>query len=105
MVAKTYGFNQATFKTLSNIILLLNLVTWTDNDKNILVTTIGELLSDKIILRSIFSVGWPEYKQTLIAFSKLCSSLTLERDFEVVKRILTNESFFEFANNVNFNNL
>lgn len=105
VAARTYGFNQASFKTLSNIILLLNLVTLTDNDKKILAISIGELFSDKIISQTIFSVGWPEYKQTLIAFSKLCSSLTLERDFEVVKRILTNESFFEFANNVNFNSL
>ena len=103
--AQTYGFRQSSFSTLSNIILLLNLVDLGEDSKRVLETTIASLVSDKTIVQILFSIHWPDFRLTLRALSKLCRSLTLSRDFETVHSIVTSKNFFEYAENVSFSSL
>lgn len=103
--AQTYGFLQSSLATLSNIVLMLNLVTLEENDKEILKASIVELLSNEAIVQILFSIHWPDFRIALRAFSELCRSLTLSRNFEIVHRIIKSTNFFEYAANVNFSNL
>ena len=105
ITAQTYGFRQASFSTFSNLILLLNLVDLDENSKRVLKTTIAHLVSDKTIAHILFSIHWPDFRITLRALSKLCRSLTLSCDFEIVRSIVTRKEFFEYAANVSFGSL
>lgn len=103
--AKTYGLWQSSFSALSNIVLLLNLVDLDEDSKEMIAASVEELLSDKIIAPVFFSIGWPDFRQSLIELSKLCSLLTFRPNFELVHRIIDDEKFFEYAVNVHFNSL
>ena len=105
ITAQTYGFRQASFSTLTNLILLLNLVDLGKNSKRVLETTIAHLVSEKTIAHILFSIHWPDFRITLRALSKLCRSLTLSCDFEIVRSIVTRKEFFEYAANVSFGSL
>ena len=105
ITAQTYGFRQSSFSTLTNLILLLNLVDLGKDSKKVLETTIASLVSDKTIMQVLFSIYWPNFRITLRALSKLCKSLKLFRDFETVRSIVTSENFFEYAANVSFGSL
>lgn len=103
--AQTYGVRQSSLSTLSNLILILNLVDLGEDSKRILETTIVSLVSDKTIMQVLFSINWPDFELTLRALSKLCRSLTFPRNFEIVHNIVTSKNFFEFAANVSLGNL
>lgn len=105
VTAKTYGLLQSSFSALSNIVLLLNLVDLDENSKEIIATSVEALLSDKIIAPIFFSIGWPDFRQSLRELSKLCCSLTFSPNFELVRQIVGGEKFFEYTVNVNFNSL
>lgn len=105
VTAKTYGLWQSSFSALSNIALLLNLVDLDEDSKEIITTSVEELLSDEIITPVFFSIGWPDFRQSLRELSKLCSSLTFCKNFELVHQIIDGEKFFEYAVNVHFNSL
>ena len=75
VTAKTYGLWQSSFSALSNIALLLNLVVLDENSKGIIAASVEALLSDKIIAPVFFSIGWPDFRQSLRELSKLCSLL------------------------------
>lgn len=105
VVAKTYGLWQSSFSALSNIVLLLNLVVLDENSKEIVAASIEMLLSDKIITPIFFSIGWPDFRQSLRELSKLCSSLAFHANFELIQQIIDGEKFFEYAANVHFNSL
>lgn len=105
ITARTYGFWNSVFSTLSNLILLLNLVELSEDGKRTLETTIVSLMRDKTTVEMLFSIFWPDFGITLRALSKLCKSLTLVRDFEIVQNIITSKYFFEYAINVNFMSL
>lgn len=93
------------FSTLSNIVLLLNLVGLDCDGKKTIAASIEELLSDEIFVQKFFSIGWPDFKQSLREFSKLCCSLTFSSNFELIYQIVDGEKFFEYAVNVSFNSL
>lgn len=105
VTAKTYGLWQSSFSVLSNIALLLNLVNLDADRKGVIAASVEELLNDKIIAPIFFSIGWPDFKQSLREISKLCSSLTFSANFDLVSQIIGNEKFFEYAINVHFNSL
>ena len=105
VTAKTYGLLQSSFSALSNIVLLLNLVDLDENSKEIIAASIEALLSDKIIAPIFFSIGWPDFRQSLRELSKLCSLLAFPHNFEFVHQIVGGEKFFEYAVNVHFNSL
>lgn len=105
ITAQTYGFRQASFSTLTNIILLLNLVDLCEDSKRVLETTIASLMSDKTITQVLFSIHWPDFMITLRGLSKLCRSLTLSCDFEIIRNIVTRKEFFDYAVNVSFGSL
>ena len=105
VTAKTYGLLQSSFSALSNIVLLLNLVDLDENSKAIIAASVEELLSDKIIAPIFFSIGWPDFRQSLRELSKLCSSLTFPPNFEFIHQIVGGEKFFEYMVNVHFNSL
>lgn len=105
ITAQTYGFRQSSFSTLTNLILLLNLVDLGADSKRSLEAAITELVKDKTIAQVLFSRHWPDFRITLRAISKLCKSLTLSCDFEIVHNIVTHKEFFEYAVNVNFGSL
>lgn len=105
VTARTYGFMQSSFSTLSNIVLLLNLVGLDCDGKKTIAASIEELLSDEIFVQKFFSIGWPDFKQSLREFSKLCCSLTFSPNFELIHQIVGGEKFFEYTVNVNFNSL
>ena len=65
VTARTYGFMQSSFSTLSNIVLLLNLVGLDCDGKKTIAASIEELLSDEIFVQKFFSIGWPDFKQKL----------------------------------------
>ena len=96
---------QSSFSALSNIVLLLNLVDLDENSKAIIAASVEELLSDKIIAPIFFSIGWPDFRQSLRELSKLCSSLTFPPNFEFIHQIVGGEKFFEYTVNVHFNSL
>lgn len=103
--AKTYGLWQSSFSVLSNIVLLLNLVDLDEDNKKKIASSVEEILSDEIIAHILFSIGWPDFRQSLREFSKLCCSLTFSTNFEVVYQIVSSERFSEYAVNVHFNSL
>lgn len=107
VVSNTYGLWQSSFSAFSNIALLLNLVALDGNSKEIIATSVEELLSNEIIAHTFFSIGWPDFRQSLREFSKLCCSLTFSAsaNFELVHQIVAEERFFEYAINVDFNSL
>lgn len=105
VTAKTYGLLQSSFSALSNIVLLLNLVVLDENSKEIIAASVEALLSDKIIAPIFFSIGWPDFRQSLRELSKLCSLLAFPHNFEFVHQIVGGEKFFEYAVNVHFNSL
>lgn len=105
VVSKTYGVWQSSFSTLSNIVLLLNLVDLDRNSKEIIAASVEELLSDKIIVQIFFSIEWPDFRQSLKELSKLCCLLRISTNFEIVHQIVREEKFFEYAVNVHFNSL
>lgn len=105
ITAQTYGFRQSSFSTLNNLILLLNLVDLDENSKRTLEKTIASLVGDKTIAQILFSIRWPDFRIVLRALSKLCKSLTLSCDFEIVHSIVTRKEFFEYAVNVNSESL
>lgn len=105
VTAKTYGLWQSSFSALSNIVLLLNLVDLDEDSKEIIATSVEELLSDNIIASVFFSTGWPDFRRSLRELSKLCSSLAFHVNFELVHQIIDGENFFEYAVNVHFNSL
>lgn len=105
VTAKTYGLLQSSFSALSNIVLLLNLVVLDENSKEIIAASVEALLSDKIITPIFFSIGWPDFRQSLRELSKLCSLLAFPHNFEFVHQIVGGEKFFEYAVNVHFNSL
>lgn len=96
---------QSSFSALSNIVLLLNLVVLDENSKEIIAASVEALLSDKIIAPIFFSIGWPDFRQSLRELSKLCSLLAFPHNFEFVHQIVGGEKFFEYALNVHFNSL
>ena len=65
VTAKTYGLLQSSFSALSNRVLLLNLVVLDENSKEIIAASVEALLSDKIIAPIFFSIGWPDFRQSL----------------------------------------
>ena len=89
----------------STIVLLLNLVVLDENSKEIIAASVEALLSDKIIAPIFFSIGWPDFRQSLRELSKLCSLLAFPHNFEFVHQIVGGEKFFEYAVNVHFNSL
>lgn len=89
----------------SSIVLLLNLVVLDENSKEIIAASVEALLSDKIIAPIFFSIGWPDFRQSLRELSKLCSLLAFPYNFEFVHQIVGGEKFFEYAVNVHFNSL
>ena len=103
--AQIYGFRQSSFSVLTNLVLLLNFVDLGESCKRALEKTIESLVSDKAITQVLFSIHWPDFRIALRAFSKLCKSLTLSCDFEVVHCIVTHKEFFTFAVNVSFESL
>ena len=105
IAAQTYGFRQSSFSTLTNLILLINLVDLGEESKRTLEKTIESLVGDKTIAQILFSIRWPDFRIALRALSKLCKSLTLSCDFEIVHSIVTRKEFFEYAVNVNFGSL
>ena len=105
VTAKTYGLLQSSFSALSNIVLLLNLVVLDENSKEIIAASVEALLSDKIIAPIFFSIGWPDFRQSLRELSRLCSLLAFPHNFEFVHQIVGGEKFFEYAVNVHFNSL
>lgn len=105
IAAQTYGFRQSSFSTLTNLILLINLVDLGEESKRTLEETIESLMGDKTIAQILFSIRWPDFRIALRALSKLCKSLTLSCDFEIVHSIVTRKEFFEYAVNVNFGSL
>ena len=62
------------------------------------------LKSGKLFLQG-FSIGWPDFRQSLRELSKLCSLLAFPHNFEFVHQIVGGEKFFEYAVNVHFNSL
>lgn len=96
LTARTYGFMQSSFSALSNIVLLLNLVDLDYDGKRTIAASIEELLSDVIFVQKFFSIGWPDFKQSLIELSKLCCSLTFSSNFELIYQIVGGEKFFEY---------
>lgn len=105
VASKSYGLWQSSFSVLSNITLLLNLVDLDGGSKEIIATAVEELLSDEIFAQIFFSIGWPDFRQSLREFSKLCCSLTFSTNFELVHQIVGGERFFEYVVNVHFNSL
>lgn len=105
VASKTYGLWKSSFSTLSNIALLLNLIDLDEGNKQIIAESVEELLSDEIIAHTFFSIGWPDFRQSLRELSKLCCSLTFSANFELVHQIVGGERFFEYAINVHFNSL
>ncbi len=105
VTAKTYGLWQSSFSALSNIVLLLNLVDLDKDSKGVIAASVEELLSDKIIAPVFFSIGWPDFRQSLGEFSKLCSVLSFSDSFEIAQNIVSSKGFFEYAVNVHFNSL
>lgn len=102
---QTYGFMQSSLSTLSNLILLLNLVDLSDDNKKVIETAILSLVSDKDTAQILFSLQWPDFRITLRALSRLCRSLTLFRSIEIIHGIVGSINFFEYAVNVNFADL
>ena len=96
---------QSSLSTLSNLIVLLNLVDLSDDNKRVLETAILSLVSDKDTAQILFSLQWPDFRITLRALSGLCRSLTLFRSIEIVHGIVGSTNFFEYAVNVNFADL
>lgn len=105
VTARTYGSQHSSFVTLSNIVLLLNLVDLDEDVKGIIAASIEELLSDKIITPIFFSIDWPDFRQSLRELSKLCSLLAFPHNFEFVHQIVGGEKFFEYTVNVHFSSL
>ncbi len=105
VTTKTYGFSYSSFSALSNIVLLLNLVALGEDEKKQIASSVEELLNNEPVASIFFSIGCPDFSQSLREFAKLCSSLTLSADFEVVRQIVGGEKFFEYAVNVHFNSL
>jgi len=105
VTAKTYGLWQSSFSALSNIALLLNLVDLDEDSKGKITASVEELLSDEFIASVFFSIGWPDFRQSLRELSKLCGLLTFRPNFELVHQIIDGEKFFEYAVNVHFNSL
>ena len=105
VTAKTYGLWQSSFSALSNIVLLLNLVDLDKDEKKQIASSVEELLSDETVDSIFFSIGWPDFRQSVREFAKLCSSLAFSANFEIVRQIVGGEKFFEYAANVHFNSL
>ncbi len=105
VTAKTYGLWQSSFSALSNIVLLLNLVDLDEGEKKQIASSVEELLSDETVASIFFSIGWPDFSQSVREFARLCSSLAFSTDFEIVRQIIGCEKFFEYAANVHFNSL
>lgn len=104
-VTQTYGFRQSAFSTLSNLILLLNLIDLDEDSKKVLAKSIVVLFDNKALAQQLFSIHWPDYKLTLRELSKLCGLLTFSPNFMIADQIIGGEEFFEYAQNVHFNSL
>lgn len=103
--SKLYGFRQSSLSTLSNLVLLLNLVDLGEDDKKALEMSIENLLRDKDTAQILFSTRWPDFRIALREFSKLCQSLKFTCGYDVVYNIISNKDFFDYAVNVDFNSL
>ena len=105
ITAQTYGHRQSSFSTLSNLIILLNLVDLEEFEKRTLETTILSLVVNKTIAPILFSIRWPDFRLTLQSLSNLCGSLNFSRNFDVIHSIVSDKNFFEYAVNVSFGSL
>lgn len=100
-----YGFMREHFRTLSNIIVLLNVVPLIDDEKIAIKTSIEQLLENQNIAKVLFSINWPDFRETLQNLSQLCRSLKFNSNIDVVRCIINRKDFWDYANNVDFNSL
>jgi hypothetical protein len=103
--SRLYGFMQSSLITLSNLILLLNLVDLDADHKKTIKSAIGILLNDDTLVHYLFSVAWPDFKLTLNALKNLCQLLDLTDYSDTVQSIISGQGFFEYAANAPFNSL
>jgi len=103
--SRLYGFRQSSLSTLSNLLLLLNLVDLDEDNKNTIKSSIDILMGDEDLVHALFSIHCPDFRLALEALSKFCHSLDLSCHFDAVQRIISNKDFFEYAINVRFGSL
>ncbi len=103
--AQTYGFQNSSFSVLANLACLLNLVELNNECRKTIECSIETLFLDKSISKFIFSINCPDFKFILNAFTDICISLQFSTHLEIVNEIVNNDNFYQYAINVNFNNL
>lgn len=105
VTSKTYGENNSTFSTFSNLILLLNLVNLNLSQKEQVKKALTQLFQDKETISTLFSTRCPGYKYSLIALSKLYSTLSPKPNFEIVSQVIKSTNFFDYTRYVSLSTL
>lgn len=104
-IAKTYGENNSTFSTFSNLILLLNLVSLNSDQKKQVEKALTKVFEDKETVSILFSTRCPGYKYSLTALSKLYGTLNPTPNFEIVEQVIKSNDFFDYTRYVSLSTL
>lgn len=105
IMSQTYGFHNSSFSTLSNIAFMLCLVELNEDSKKIVEHSLQHLFSDVNFINLFFSTGYPDFKQSIKAFTNLFNKVNLKPNFEIIENIINGPYFFDFAANVEFYSL
>lgn len=102
---KIFGCDDSVISALSNLVVFMNRVDLSKESISLISRSVKCLFSSADFIKRFFSLFSKDFKYSLRAFSELMPKLENMTDFNIVKSIVADKDFFNYAVNVRFNML